>query len=391
MDSLQPRQERIAALDIIRGFAVMGIFFVNVPEMVGNGGSFVTVHTGFDAAIRLFYDMFFQTKFYTIFAFLFGLGFYLFMQSAERKDMHPKTLFARRLFLLLLFGLAHAVLLWFGDVLYTYALVGLLLIPFYKRSPQTALIWGLLLIALFAVLIVIVSMVVNQGSLSGETNKPLFAQLPDMGDRIRYLLREGIANLLLLSFEVLGLFLLGLYAGKKRWFERDRWNPVLARRIQWSALLVSVMLFIPMIRFYGANDAYYPEAIYHYTYLSGKTMAVFYVCTLLRLLHRYGEHRFHGLASVGRMALTHYLTQTVITILLLQLVRGFVGEMPLWTGTLYCVVIFAAQVAVSKVWLRHYRIGPAEWLWRAGTYGRRPAFRRPQPSYTMEQKPSAKA
>lgn len=389
MNALQPAGERIVALDVIRGFAVMGIFFVNVPEMIGSGGSFIPVHSGFDAVIRLLYDMLFQTKFYTIFSFLFGLGFYLFMQSAERKGLRPKRLFARRLLLLLLFGIAHAVLLWFGDVLYTYAIIGLLLMPFYKRAPKTVLIWALSLLALFTVLIVLVSVSVYQSSLSGEISKPLFTQLPDMGDRLRYLLGAGIANALLLSFEVLGLFLLGVYAGKKGWFDRDRWNPAAVRRVQWIALAVSAALFIPMLRYFGAYDAYYPEAMYHFTYLSGKTMAVFYVCTLLRLLHRYGESRFQGLASVGKMALTHYLTQTIVTMIVLQFVRSYAGQIPLWAGTMYCIVIFAAQIAVSKVWFRHYRMGPAEWLWRAGTYGRKPAFRRVAPPYA-EQQPSAK-
>ncbi|ULL19298.1 DUF418 domain-containing protein [Paenibacillus sp. H1-7] len=389
MNALQPAGERIVALDVIRGFAVMGIFIVNVPEMIGSGGSFIPVHSGFDAVIRLLYDMLFQTKFYTIFSFLFGLGFYLFMQSAERKGLRPKRLFARRLLLLLLFGIAHAVLLWFGDVLYTYAIIGFLLMPFYKRTPKTVLIWALSLLALFTVLIVLVSVSVYQSSLSGEISKPLFTQLPDMGDRLRYLLGAGIANALLRSFEVLGLFLLGVYAGKKGWFDRDRWNPAVVRRVQWIALAVSAVLFIPMLRYFGAYDAYYPEAMYHFTYLSGKTMAVFYVCTLLRLLHRYSESRFQGLASVGRMALTHYLTQTIVTMIVLQFVRSYAGQIPLWAGTMYCIVIFAAQIAVSKVWFRHYRMGPAEWLWRAGTYGRKPAFRRVAPPYA-EQQPSAK-
>jgi len=392
MVSLQaPADERIFALDVIRGFAVMGIFFVNVPEMAGNGSSFVSVYTGFDAFIRLIYDMFVQTKFYTIFAFLFGLGFYLFMQSAERKGMRPEALFVRRLLLLLLLGLFHAVFIWFGDVLYSYAAIGFLLLLFYHRSSKTLLIWSLILMFLFALLMVLVSVYAGNASLTSDINKPVFKELPDTADRYRYLLEYGIANLFLLVFEVLGLFLLGLYAGKKRWFEPDRWNPRVVRRVQWTALIASAVLFIPMIQYYLAYDAYYPNAISHYTHLTGKTMAVFYVCTLLRLIHRYGERRFRSLASVGRTALSNYLLQSVITLLLLQLVRSYAGEMPLWTGTVYCVIIFAGQVWISRLWLSRYRIGPMEWLWRAGTYGQRPPFRRSQTPPPRDRKPSAGA
>ena len=90
---------------------------------------------GLDSYIRLFYDMFIQTKFYTIFSFLFGLGFYIFMNRAEAKTDRPKTLFVRRLLILLLFGFLHYVLLWDGDILHSYAIAGFFLLLFYKREP----------------------------------------------------------------------------------------------------------------------------------------------------------------------------------------------------------------------------------------------------------------
>ncbi|MGQ0516765.1 DUF418 domain-containing protein, partial [Bacillus sp. D-CC] len=97
------------------------------------------IYEGIDSYIRLFYDMFIQTKFYTIFSFLFGLGFYIFMSRAEAKTAHPKILFVRRLLILLLFGFLHYVLLWDGDILHTYAIAGFFLFLFYKREPRTIL------------------------------------------------------------------------------------------------------------------------------------------------------------------------------------------------------------------------------------------------------------
>ncbi len=103
--------ERIHSIDIIRGIAVLGIFLVNWPVIAGIDSRDITgVYEGLDSYIRLFYDMFIQTKFYTIFSFLFGLGFYIFMTRAEAKTDRPKTLFVRRLLILLLFGFLHYVL-----------------------------------------------------------------------------------------------------------------------------------------------------------------------------------------------------------------------------------------------------------------------------------------
>ncbi|MFE7738135.1 DUF418 domain-containing protein, partial [Bacillus cereus] len=104
--------ERIHSIDVIRGIAVLGIFLVNWPVIAGvDSRDLSGIYEGIDSYIRLFYDMFIQTKFYTIFSFLFGLGFYIFMSRAEAKTDHPKILFVRRLFILLLFGFLHYVLL----------------------------------------------------------------------------------------------------------------------------------------------------------------------------------------------------------------------------------------------------------------------------------------
>ncbi len=127
--------ERIHSIDIIRGIAVLGIFLVNWPIIAGVDSRDITgIYEGIDSYIRLFYDMFIQTKFYTIFSFLFGLGFYIFMNRAEAKTDRPKTLFVRRLLILLLFGFLHYVLLWDGDILHTYAITGFFLIFYFTKE-----------------------------------------------------------------------------------------------------------------------------------------------------------------------------------------------------------------------------------------------------------------
>jgi len=368
-------QARIELVDIIRGFAVIGIFLVNVPEMLGTGYGFVSEYAGSDALIRLLYDMFVQTKFYTIFAFLFGLSFYLFMQSAERRGLGARKLMARRLLLLAVVGLAHGVLLWYGDILLPYALLGFILLLFHKRSPAATLAWGVSLVGMAALLIfgaTWIAVALAPESLSDT----LFLALPDMQDRIDFLLNVASVNYIVIGPEILGLFLLGYYAGQKGWFAGEGGiSRSLLARLQWMTLAASIALFIPMVNAYVSDDLYNPNYVYHYTYLSGKTMAVFYVCTLMRLYQTLGSRWFGGLAALGRMAFTNYLMQTLITIVLVYVVWRQANEWPLWANLLYAVAVLLNQIAWSKQWLRRFSMGPFEWLWRAGTYLQWPPMR----------------
>lgn len=131
---------RVISIDILRGFALLGIFFVNVPMM--QNMMHIEAKPGLEGGIRLFYDLFIQTKFYTIFSFLFGVSAYYFMRSQENKGLEHKQLFIKRVLWLLVFGIVHYVFIWNGDILHNYALVGLLLPLFYKFSPKKILTYA---------------------------------------------------------------------------------------------------------------------------------------------------------------------------------------------------------------------------------------------------------
>jgi len=139
--------ERIHQLDAIRGFALFGIFLVNMPTF-SHPMLFLPAlglpadHTLFDEWIRILLHMFVQTKFYTIFSFLFGAGFYLFMSRAEKKSLPMKPMYLRRITILFLLGMTHLFFLWYGDILHTYALTGIMLLLFYKRADKTIRKWA---------------------------------------------------------------------------------------------------------------------------------------------------------------------------------------------------------------------------------------------------------
>src|SRR5690606_1793730 len=140
-------KERILTIDIIRGFALFGIFLVNMPSFhsaifMKQMQGYEPVYTGLDYWLDAFFTLFIDMKFFTIFSFLFGLGFYIFISRAEMKGLGATSLFVRRMLALLLFGLIHLIGLWYGDILHTYALAGLFLLLFYKRKIITMLIWA---------------------------------------------------------------------------------------------------------------------------------------------------------------------------------------------------------------------------------------------------------
>ncbi|MDA2645002.1 DUF418 domain-containing protein, partial [Bacillus cereus] len=127
---------RIHSLDIIRGIAILCILFANLPTMTGLDPFNQAGYIGIDKVIRFLVDLFIQSKFYTIFAFLFGVGFYIFMKNTEAKGYAMYRLFIRRLCILLVFGLLHFTFLWYGDILHAYAIAGFILLFFYKRSTK---------------------------------------------------------------------------------------------------------------------------------------------------------------------------------------------------------------------------------------------------------------
>jgi uncharacterized protein len=366
---------RIELIDIIRGFALLGIFFVNIPEMWGKGYAFVSEYVGTDAIVRLLYDMFVQTKFYTLFAFLFGLSFYLFMQSAERKGIRPKAAMARRLALLLFVGSVHFFFIWFGDVLMGYAITGFLLLLFYGRKAKTILTWSFVLLGLAFLVLPLGSWVASVAA-PELIDTTFFSAVPGIQERVDFFFEVGIANLIGFIPEILGLFLLGMYAGMKGWFSGDGLSNSVLARVQWITLGLTVAIFIPMILHYTSVDTYKPGLVMHWIYLSGKTLAVFYLVTLIRIVRVWGASRLSGLASLGKMAFTNYLLQSIITMSIYYYVTTQVGTWSLAYNALYAVAFLTLQILLSGWWLRHFRMGPFEWVWRAGTYGQLPTIKK---------------
>jgi uncharacterized protein len=374
---------RFVTLDIVRGFALFGILAANMlifgylsplyPPLSFPGLS------GAERAAEWATRVLVEGSFYPIFAFLFGLGFALQL----RKGDAVVPIFRRRLLVLLGIGLLHALLLWLGDILVTYALLGFALIPFRNRADRTLVRW----IVGGTLYTLVVFYFVNLGA-GGAGAFP-----PELVARLERVYREGsylevtgvrvswfflnLVNLAFLFPQILALFLLGLLVGRRGVATDPSAHRPLLRRTFRVALGVAV----PIVALHGLSLARGQGSalLDALDYALGSPALGFAYLSGLALLLSEGawQRRLGALAAVGRTALSNYLLQSVVcTLIFYPYGLGLFGQLgPAW-GLVLVAVIYAAQVVLSNLWLSRYRFGPAEWVWRALTYRTRPAMRR---------------
>lgn len=361
--------ERIVLYDIIRGFALCGIFLVNIPSMLGSDWMFGRPdYTGSDLLVRTLFDMFVQTKFYTIFSLLFGIGFSIFLERSYARG-ESSSRYVRRIVILFLFGLAHLAI-WSGDILHTYAMWGLLLPLFYRLSNRAILTWAWsLLLGSFFLLYVSSALVewTNGGSFNSGVPFPTvfndgFSVWFDY--RLNVEIFAAISNSLLVGIEILSIFLFGLYIGRER--KLLTWTiQGLTRTAIVCAVLALPFFGVILWHHYGGGDAYYWVNLIA-VLVSGKLLATTYVC-LFTIAVRNGR-AFRPLQALGRMALTNYLTHTLVVVLPV-IALGYYGRLSLTEGLFLSIAILIAQAFFSMWWLKSHRYGPFEKLWRIGTYG----------------------
>lgn len=393
-------QERHHVLDALRGFALFGIFLANIrffsgweflgeerrSELAGAG------HELFDFVNLVLID----GKFYTLFAFLFGLGFALQLHRLQGRGAAATRIYIRRTTILLVFGLIHLFFFWLGDILTPYALLGFVLLIIRDWSDRSllivagaALLFPILGYAVFWNLGVDQSLGLYGIAYSvmppGAENPLVEIRFEDWGDRIQSSLALGVLRLGYLFDtwrwpKLFAIMLLGLWAGRRlingELFDNSR--------LLWGVLLIGVAFgavagpVLASLGGIGFNRAYS---------LNGFFAVIAYSFAVIPLGLSYAAafalawRRASGilgiLAAPGRMALTNYLTQTLIGLTVFYGI-GF-GQAGYWSiqnllG--FACAVYAVQVLLSNLWLRHFNYGPAEWVWRAMTYKSKPSMRR---------------
>lgn len=391
---------RIAELDILRGFAILGIALVNIYFFAWPLDVVINPEWSrpVDRITAWAVDFFVSGKFYTLFSLLFGIGFGIQIARLRERGLSVGRWFVRRMIVLLVFGILHVALLWYGDILSTYALLGLVLLLFRNSEPPqimkfAILFWLTPIVFVFAAFLLFaissaIPAVQEEFSRQAEIDRIAVEESIDLAieryrsPEWRTVARQRFADFVrseklgLLGLPtVLAMFLAGL------WLVRRRIVFELAARREWlrGVLIAGLVIGVPANLFAvvaaeigDPNELSLATALSVVFHLIGGPALCFAYASGIVLLVGGGSRRLHRLAPVGRTALTNYLLQSVVLALL------FYGYGLGWFGRIYPLqmagivfVLYAAQVVASTAWLRRFRYGPAEWLWRAGTYGRR--------------------
>ena len=393
-----PASERIEVLDTIRGFALLGIFIMNMPAF--NTSLFL----GFDAAMwphwwdrgtETVRDVIFSGKFNSMFSMLFAIGFTIQLGRLQAREPERATrIYLRRLFWLFVFGVVHACVFWAGDVLHMYALLGLLLLAIY-RLPDRAIVALIVLCLLYPTLIGTIKIAITTPediqAIIAVTQQAITADNAAFGhgnflDTARrstqvmtifyqYPLRLGMLAGYVQFFTTV---LFGLLLGRHRFFQNVAAHLPLVRRIQWWALGIGLICGSGFVvwRSVAANpmDPSVWRILAGTGYIFGRvSIMIFYVATIVRAVcNEHWRRRLAPITLTGRMPLTNYLLQTLIGVTLFyHWGLGLWGEVgPALDLLLAVAIFFVIQVPLTRWWLSRFQRGPMEHLWRVLTYGR---------------------
>ena len=400
-----PATDRIVAVDALRGFALFGIVIVHMVEQYlgappppsrPNFGIFSTA----DVVVQAIDGLLFVGKFFPMFSLLFGLSFFIQMDRAARKGVDLHGRFVWRLVLLLVLGVLHG-LVYRGDILSIYAMLGLSLVLFYRARDRTLLVTALLLfVGVPRLLLAGISEAVNApvSMMPGDTAEleayfstiksgsvpAIFASNITDGVRMKLGFQFGVVGR---GYQTFGLFLVGLYIGRHGWHEAVADFKWFLRRVVTggiAAMAATVVIFglLAWSGGIGRPETMGPWQITAslglYDIFNLSLTAVLTAGFLLIYLRPRMQHALRRLAPVGQMALTTYVCQTLIgTFFYYGWGVNRLGEVGAATAFLLAMAIFAGQVAIANVWVRYFRFGPLEWLWRSLTFGQRQPFRLP--------------
>lgn len=402
--------ERIQTLDVLRGFALLGILLVNMA-LFANPVQYTMIPRAesgaLDRGAEWLVRFLAEGKFFSLFSFLFGLGFTIQMARAESKGVPFIPRYLRRAMVLLIFGLIHGILIWVGDILVYYALLGVLLIFFRHMKFKWVWTW-LVFLALLPSLFTGLGYLGWQMALSTPEGtyiiehqiteqltlyKGMVTQAYEIYANGNFweITRQRVSDLLfmwLISLfiapSIFAMFLLGSIFGRKGYLHHPEQHTTLFRRLLVWGIIVGIVgnaLYASLI-LTGARATPTLDS-----FVAGVGQAVgapalmlAYVAAItLGMLNPRWQPKLQWLAPVGRMALTNYLLQSVIcTTLFYGYGFGLFGKMGAAAGLVLTLAIYALQIVWSRWWLARFQFGPVEWLWRTLTYGRAQPLRLPE-------------
>ena len=378
-------KKRYVILDALRGFAILGICLANFPEFSLWTFSDPAGWTITDKVTRAVQTFLVDGKFYTLFSLLFGIGFSIQLENAGQKT----RTFYRRMTVLFLIGLIHLLFLWSGDILMLYAAMGMLL-PLFKRLPTRKILYaggGFLVLPVLCEAIFGTTLsdpLLNEQwricGLYGITEVNFGTWLADINGyrgMLQFLHQGAVERMweFVVSyrfFKVLGLFLIGYAVGREKIFADLEGNRKLLKGVLSYGLLLGIPIGILYTWSSMAGEPLGPVAHSVFYLLSVYPMGFAYAAGFSLLFNRSQEGKgWLLLTKPGRMACTNYLGQSVLGVLLFYGIGfGLGGKVDLLATEAIALGVYAFQIAVSALWLKYFRFGPVEWVWRMLTYGR---------------------
>ena len=397
-------KERIESLDVLRGFALLGILAMNIRAMAAPFGAYMTPsaffpYEGASRAGYIFTSVVFDLKMMGLFSMLFGAGVLLYSEKRNEDSQPPRALWFRRMFWLLVIGLVHAYLIWEGDILVPYALCGILVLWWARR-------WSVRALATAAIVFLVIGAAglaaqglmwqsmpeaqrAEQAAILSPSPQQAEEQLavmrggywPIVADRAGFVVQtQTIFFLMFFLWRCGGMMLLGMALYKSGFLE-GRWSSRAYAMVATGSLALGWSLAAfgvgELERVAFAMPQRATADVWNYV---GAVFASIGYAAFLLLLVKHGA--FVGLrrrlAAVGQMAFTNYLSHSLVTaFVFLGWGLGFVGRLDYAEQLLFVVGVWIVQLVLSPIWLAHFRFGPAEWLWRSLTYMQRQPMRRP--------------
>jgi uncharacterized protein len=386
--------ERQSLVDALRGFALLGILVVNIASFsstyYGAGIPDPMAQSVLERAALLVRTLVFETKFYLLFSFLFGYSFTLQMQSAERSGKSFVPRMRRRLVGLWVLGLLHGVLLYHGDILTTYAVLGAVLLLLRRRSDVFMARAAVFLVLATSLLWAGIGYLLVKAGVSNDTRMAYADALAALAayrgtpatvivQHLRELSQIWWITGLVQAPTALAMFFAGFIAGRRELFANaEAYRPLFWRLLRWGLVIglpgAAVYAF-PSIRLDSAVRELYGLAA---TLLTAPFLTAAYAAGLVLLMMTPRGRVIEAmLAPAGRMALTNYLMQSLVCAwLFLAYGLRWIGTIGPLAATGIAFAIFAAQLVLSRWWLDRFVYGPVEWMLRAFTNLELPPMRR---------------
>lgn len=379
---------RITVIDAIRGITLIGICMTHALQHFGAFTSttpppFPWIGT-MDTILSWILQYFIMGKFFIIFSFLFGLSFFIQMDSAAKKGIDFRGRFFWRLILLFIIGLVHSAI-FRNDILIIYAVLGIPLIFMYKLSNK----W-LIAIAIFFLLGGAQLCYIAYKSITTETVSIVVETIAERRGRWQEIfftgsfltnIQHNLSEQLHFKFNfqfgefgrgymTMGFFILGLLAGRTRLFEQlEKYKNQLYRLASKAVVIVILLYIIKSLLPAGQNNPIVGWLVIPVDNLINLLSAYLWLTVILALYNKKNtQKKFAKLESYGRMGLTNYMVQSIIGVFIFYGYGLGLYDLGIFLSVMICLGYTIIQIQLSHIWLQKFRYGPVEWLWRSGTY-----------------------